>query len=275
VLEEMNGATVGDVERELEDRQTAVAAAVIRAAQSIDTRREKSWRLQVAAPRWALVRGARDARIQCGLFFVGLLLAAGGVALAWHASDQVAKRSGTAPPLTDQIGPWAVAVIVIAGAVAAAIAAFRSAKMHLDMEVKPAQAPATQRITTLAPAAALRSAGGSSADSNGAQAPTPSLKVAENVDGSNQASAALAGGAVVDPRTTVSPKVVLGTMGTLASASFWTIAAATFWHSVEPVVLTALGTVATAVAGAAAAWLKNDPLRVAHVNQSQPAAGQQ
>ena len=79
----------------------------------------------------------------------------------------------------------------------------------------------------------------------------------------------------MDPRTTVSPKVVIGAVGTLASASFWTIAAATFWHAVEPVILTALGTLVTAIAGVAAAWWKTDPLRVAHVSQSQPATGQQ
>lgn len=61
VSHDMNGAAVADVEREPEGRQTAVAAAVIRAAENIDTKREKSWRLQVAAPRWALVRSEHEA----------------------------------------------------------------------------------------------------------------------------------------------------------------------------------------------------------------------
>ncbi|MGN6867910.1 MAG: hypothetical protein ACTHMY_05835 [Solirubrobacteraceae bacterium] len=269
----MNGAAVADAGREPEDRHTAVAAAVIRAAENIDTRREKSWRLQVAAPRWALVRGEHEAWIQCGLFLVALLLAAGGVFLAWHASDQVAAHSRTAPPLTDQIGPWAVAIIVIGGAVAAAIAAFRSAKMHLDMEVNPAPTPAPQRAVKLVPAA-VQSEDSSVAGESAAQALPPSPTPAQSAAGVTPSTAPV-GGAVVDPRTTVSPKVVLGTVGTLASASFWTVAAATFWHTVEPVALTALGTVVTAAVGAATAWWKTDPLRVAHVNQSRPAPGQQ
>jgi hypothetical protein len=226
--------------------------------------------VQVAAPRWSLVRGERDAWIQCALFLVALLLAAGGVFLAWHASDQVATHRGAAPPLTDQIGPWAVAIIVIGGAVAAAVAAFRSAKVHLDMAVNPATAPDVGSITKPVPVGQRQS----EVDSHdgGDSPPTPPATQSDN--GAIPTSTAPEGGTIVDPRSTASPKVVAGAMSTLASASFWTIAAATFWHTVEPVILTALGTAVTAIAGAVAAWWKTDPLRVAHVNQSRPAAEQ-
>ena len=262
------------------------------AANKIDTGEENRWQLRIDAPRWALVRDGHEAGLAAWLFFAALVWAALGVGFAWHLSDQLASNPRLAPPLSEQIGLWAAVVVVIGGAVAAGITAFRSAKLHVNMALEPSakaeaqrrkelherlialldkqQAPAEPAAAAAAAAALNAEDKGSGLDPNGAS-PQPPPPSGSTTNGNSTVPPVQSEEKIADPRTTLSPKVVAGSASALASAAFWTIAAATFWHTVEPTVLAALGTGLTTVSGAIAAWWKTDPLRIARITQSRPA----
>jgi hypothetical protein len=214
------------------------------AARKIGNAEENRWRLRIDAPRWAITRDGHETRLATWLFFAALVWAALGIALAWHLSDQLASHPRLAPPLSEQIGLWAAVVVVIGGAVAAGITAFRSAKLHVDMSLEPSaraeaerqkelhdkliavlgrrQAPAD--LATVAAAVAAATAAAPSAENqNGASDSNASTPLSQPLSGSTNNASIAPGGQpdekLADPRTTLSPKVVAGGASALASAA--------------------------------------------------------
>jgi hypothetical protein len=240
--------------------EPAVAQALINAASTLHAAKESRWRVQIDAPRWAMVRNGHESGLAAWLFFAALVWASLGVGFAWHLSDQIASHPGLTPPLSEQLGLWAAVVVVIGGAVVAGITAFRSAKLHVNMALEP---------SAKAEAALKGEDNGAGAKTNAPSSAAPPLS-GSTTNGSSPSPTAQPDAKIVDPRTTLSPKVVAGSASALASAAFWTIAAATFWHKVEPTILAALGTGLTTVTGAIAAWWKTDPLRISRIIQSHP-----
>jgi hypothetical protein len=276
--------------------EPAVANALMTAAGKMGAPEESRWRLQIDAPRWAIVRDGHDAKLATWLFVAALVWAALGIVFAWHLSDQLASHRRLVPPLSEQIGLWVAVLVVIGGAVAAGITAFRSAKLHVNMALEPSAKAEAERREELhdrlvaffdkqqAPADPMAISAGVAAasalthngkDQNGASDANAPTSESTSQSGSSDSAPSVPAGQpevkTADPRTTLSPKVAAGGATALASAAFWTVAAATFWHRVEPTVLAALGTGLTAVTTAIAAWWKTDPLRIARIIQSRPA----
>jgi hypothetical protein len=268
--------------------ESAVAQVLTTAADKIDKDAANRWRLHIDAPRWAIVRGGHEAGLSAWLFLAAFVWGGLGVALVWHLSDQLASNGNSVPPLTEQIGLWAAVVVVLGGAVAAGITAFRSAKLHVTLALDPsAKAEAERRaelhdklmsaldkgtesaaVAAAAATATVLAPEGNDAGTKGSNG-QPSASSASS-DASSSTSPGQAAPKIVDPKTTLSPKVAAGTATAVLSAAFWTVAAATFWHKVEPTVLAALGTGLTTVGAAIAAWWKTDPLRIAHIVEAHP-----
>lgn len=255
--------------------------------------RDTSWRLDARAPRWALHQGYGTLSA-AGLFLVAVILAAIGAFLAAHFIDRFLPASASGPsgaPLALLVGAWSVVVLIFGAAILAGIFAFRSNELHLRMSGHPsaaaeAQLAAQMREETLNAVLRLTEQGGGAAIAGVAskldkllnQAPTqPALPAGGQIGGgssfvndSSSVSNPSGTAHLVDPATTLSPKVVAGAATAAASAAFWIVAAATFWHKLEPTILTALGTGVTAVTSAIAGWWKTDPLRIKQVTESHP-----
>lgn len=257
------------------------------AAQSIKDQQEKSWHLEVHSPPWALRRGGDARWLRGGMLGLAVLLAVLGFVLAMHTVNRVLPNAaGTTVhvPLALLIGSWSVVFLIFAAAVCAGLFVYRSGRLELRMSARPSAAAEADRAAEMQGRAfdaildrAFTTAGASDRATivaelrslmsapQEAAAPSPASS-----DGTGAARKAGPTTKVIDPQKTVSPKVVAGAATSATSAAFWIVAASSFWHSVEPTVLTALATGVTAISGAIAAWWKTDPLRVAQLTQSHP-----
>jgi hypothetical protein len=257
---------------------------LIGAANSIAGAQEKSWHLEVHSPRWALRRGGET---HWPMLALAALLAFFGFFLAVRTIDRVLPKPGVTAvhvPLALLVGTWSVVFLIFAAAVGAGLFVYRSGRLELRMSAHPSAAAEAERAAATQadafdallrrafscagapdPAAVAAELRTLMSVPGGAAAPPPA---SASVTGSGTAAAATT--KVVDPQKTVSPKVVAGAATSATSAAFWIVAASTFWHSVQPTVLTALATGVTAISGAIAAWWKTDPLRVKQLTQSHP-----
>jgi hypothetical protein len=256
------------------------------------------WHFSITAPRWAL-RAPRSETLASSIAgFVALVLAGGGVALAWNADNELTtSKSG----LAAQIGPWVVIAVLLIGAGAAASAAFGSRRLHLritqlaggEAAAKALAASVSDRGQQESGAAGVNEAVGSTGvtamhaseaarlareATDAANRATPDAAAAA-VSAAASAHAAAATAATAAPTgagggpadggpttqsaaTTTSPKVWAGTIAGAVAFSFWTIAAATFWkNTFSSEALAALVGSTTAIVAAVAAYLKTDPLR--------------
>jgi hypothetical protein len=283
--------TGADVDRERRDGAPnrdgtdPVGQLLTTVADDIGTDQERSWRLQVHAPRWSVTRRDNDP-VAVALYVLAGALALAGVVLAIHFLDRFlpgAPQGARQAPLAVQIGSWLVVVLIFIGAVAAAGLGFRAPRLEVDLSAQPSAEADAER------ARELQNAAIAAIVAPLAQPNPPAADLAAVSERLQELLGSLQGGAatpaaapstsnpssgsartVVDPASTVSPKVVAGAAAGATSVAFWIVAASTFWHTLGPSVLAALSTAVTAGAGSIAAWLKRDPLRTTHTVESHP-----
>jgi len=277
---------------ELRDDRDPVGEVLTTVVGEINNGQEKSWHLHLHAPRWSVGKGRRHSeQFAIWMFVLSVALAAAGVALAIHFVDRFLPggASGAATPqapLAVQIGSWSVVFVVFAGAVAAGLLGFRAPRLEVELSARPSAEAEAERAEELRNHAIdvivahlnqqaqrppnrseasnqLQSLAVSPQSSSGAAPQQGQLNAPNSASPSSTTT-------VADPASTISPKVIAGAGAAATSVAFWVVAATTFWHTVEPSVLTALSTGVTAAAGSIAAWLKKDPLRTTHTVESHP-----
>lgn len=258
---------------------------------------KSNWHFYVEAPGWT-ARTARTNQIVSSIAgAAAFALAVVASLLAWLALDKLTTPpSGTAsPPLAVQIAPWAVVGALLVAAGVSARAAMNNSRLRLRLTqlnkgktaAKALAASASDQASAHGPPGAAQNIETATDHAAAAdkQAAAAVNAAGDNPDAAPAAASALASAAAAhasvagaaaggnstangasngkDPATTVSPKVWAGSIAGAASASFWTIAAATFWkHSISSDSLAALVGSTTTLASATAAHIKRDPLRV-------------
>jgi hypothetical protein len=228
------------------------------------------WHFSITAPRWAMRSPKSETIASAAAGVVALGLATGGALLAW---DAINRLTASAAGLAAQIGAWVVVAVLLAGAGAAATAAFGSRRLHLRITQLSGGDDAARALaaSTSAPGPhageTASTATPSPAAGAAARAAPAGAAVAAGDAAANSAGSGPADGSpsALTAATTVSPKLWAGSIAGAIAFSFWTIAAATFWkNTFSSDALAALVGSTTAIVAAAAAYLKADPLRSRH-----------